>query len=122
MGTKLWGDTREIAEMNKKNLERQLERLLLERGSVNFDDLYEEFWHEHHLLSHYLQIFLKVKELEEEGKVIIDSKKNISLAKVSFLDGSVLKEVTIWDLEHKKEDIREKKEIIERNQRINYLA
>ncbi len=122
MGTKLWGDTREIAEMNKKNLERQLERLLLERGSVNFDDLYEEFWHEHHLLSHYLQIFLKVKELEEEGKVIIDSKKNISLAKVSFLDGSVLKEVTIWDLEHKKEDIREKKEIIERYQRINYLA
>ena len=89
MGTKLWGDTREIAEMNKKNLERQLERLLLERGSVNFDDLYEEFWHEHHLLSHYLQIFLKVKELEEEGKVIIDSKKNISLAKVSVLVGRV---------------------------------
>ena len=122
MGTKLWGDTREIAEMNKRNLERQLERLLLERGSVNFDDLYEEFWHEHHLLSHYLQIFLKVKELEEEGKVIIDSKKNISLAKVSFLDDKVLKEVTIWELEHKKEDIKEKKEIIERYQRINYLA
>ena len=122
MGTKHWGDTREIAEMNKRNLERQLERLLLERGSVNFDDLYEEFWHEHHLLSHYLQIFLKVKELEEEGKVIIDSKKNISLAKVSFLDDKVLKEVTIWELEHKKEDIKEKKEIIERYQRINYLA
>ncbi len=122
MGFKLWGDTREIAEMNKKNLERQLENLLLERGSVNFDDLYEEFWHEHHLLSHYLQIFLKVKELEEEGKVIIDDKKNISLARVSFLDRSGLREVTTWDLEHKKEDIEEKKKIIERYQRINYLA
>ena len=122
MGFKLWGDTREIAEMNKKNLERQLERLLIERGSVNFDELYEEFWHEHHLLSHYLQIFLKIKELEEEGKVIVDGKKNISLARVSFLDGNGLKEVTIWDLEHKKEDIDEKKKIIERYQRINYLA
>jgi hypothetical protein len=122
MGFKLWGDTREIAEMNKKNLERQLERLLLERGSVNFDDLYEEFWHEHHLLSHYLQIFLKIKELEEEGKVIVDENKNISMAKVAFLDANGLREVTIWDLEHKKEDIDEKKKIIERYQRINYLA
>ena len=122
MITKFWGDTKETAELAKKNLERQLERILLERGSVNFTNLYEEFWHGHHLLNHYLQIFLKIKELEEEGKVIIDNEKNISLAKVSFLDEYGLKEVTIWDLEHKKEDIKEKKEIIERYQRINYLA
>ena len=122
MTAKLWGDTRETQELAKKNLERQLEKLLLERGSVNFTDLYDEFWHDHHLLNHYLQIFLKIKELEEEGKVIIDEEKNISLARVSFLDEYGLKEVTIWDLEHKKEYIEEKRKIIERYQRINYLA
>jgi len=122
MAGKIWGDTKETQELAKKNLERQLEKILLERGSVNYAELYDEFWHGYHLLNHYLQIFLKIKELEEEGKVVIDEDKNISLAKVSFFDESGLKEVTIWDLEHKKEDIAEKKEIIERYLRISYLA
>ena len=119
---RLWGDTSETAKLAKKNLERQLERLLHERGTVNFDEIYEEFWHGYHLLNHYLQIFLTIKELEEEGKVILDEDKNISLARVSFFDEEGLRIITTWDLEHKKEDIDEKKKIIERYQRINYLA
>ena len=83
---------------------------------------FERYWNNHHLLKHYLQIFLMVEQLADEGKIIIDEDKNISLAKVTFLDYDEIKEVTIWDLEHKKEDIKKKKEIIERYQTINFFA
>lgn len=121
MGSKLWGDTETAAKIAKKNLEEHIERLLLKRKKIHINDLYEEFWHSYHLLSHYMQIFLIIKELEEEGKIIVDENKNISLAWISKFDTEGFEEVTIWDLEHKKEDIKKKKEIIERYTKINYL-
>ncbi|MCE7748759.1 MAG: hypothetical protein GPJ51_10195, partial [Candidatus Heimdallarchaeota archaeon] len=99
-----------------------IERILLKRKIVHLNDLFAEFWHSYHLLTHYMQIFLIIKELEEEGKIIIDENKNISLAWIKLLDTDGIENVTIWDLEHKKEDIKEKKEIIERYSTINYLA
>ncbi len=119
---KLWGDTKRTAEFAKKNLEEQLEKILLEKKTIHMNELYEEFWHSHYLLTHYLQIFLIVKELEEEGKIILDGQKNISLAWIKLFDTDGINEVTVWDLEHKKEDIEEKKEIIRRYSTINYLA
>ena len=122
MVDKLWGDTEETARNSKKNLEHHIEQILLKRKKIHINDLYEEFWHSYHLLSHYLQIFLIVKELEEEGKIIVDNHQNISLARIELLDSNGIEEVTIWDLEHKKEDIEKKKEIIRRYSTINYLA
>ena len=119
---RLWGDTEQTAKIAKESLERKIEELLKERKQINLKDLYSEFWHGHHLLNHYLQIFLMVKELEDEGKLVIDEEKNITMTKVTFLDYETIKEVSVWDLEHKKEDIKKKKEIIERYQTINYLA
>ena len=119
---RLWGDTPETADLAKRNLEKQLEKILLENGKITLNEIFKRYWNNHHLLKHYLQIFLTVEQLAEEGKIIIDEGKNISLAKVTFLDYNEIKEVTIWDLEHKKEDIKKKKEIIERYQTINFYA
>jgi hypothetical protein len=119
---RLWGDTQETAELAKKNLEKQLEKILLENVKITLSEIFESYWNNHHLLKHYLQIFLMVEQLADEGKIIIDEDKNISLAKVTFLNCDEIKEVTIWDLEHKKEDIKNKKEIIERYQTINFFA
>ncbi|MHA1200364.1 MAG: hypothetical protein ACTSQF_13660 [Candidatus Heimdallarchaeaceae archaeon] len=94
---KLWGDTEETAKLSKRNLEEHIERILLEKKTIHINDLFNESWHSYHLLTHYMQIFLIIKELEEEGKIIVDEHKNISL-------------------------IKTKKEIIERYSTINYLA
>ncbi len=119
---RLWGDTPETEELAKKNLEKQLEKILLEKGKINIQEIFEKYWNNHNLLNHYLQIYLMIDQLADEGKIIIDEDKNISLAKVTFLDYDEIKEVTIWDLEHKKEDIKKKKEIIERYQTINFYV
>ena len=118
---RLWGDTPETAGLAKKNLEKQLEKILIENGKITLNEIFERYWNNHHLLKHYLQIFLMVEQLTDEGKIIIDEDKNISLAKVTYLDYDEIKEVTIWDLEHKKEDIKKKKEIIKRYQTINFF-
>ena len=122
MGSKLWGDTEDTSTIAKKNLEEQIEKILLKRKTVHLNELFEEFWHSYHLLNHYMQIFLIIKELEEEGKIIIDENKNISLAWIKLLDTDGLTEVTVWDLEHKKEDIQKKRAIIERYSKIDYLV
>ena len=83
---RLWGDTPETADIAKKNLEKQLEKILLENGKITLSEIFERYWNNHHLLKHYLQIFLMVEQLADEGKIIIDEDKNISLAKVTFLD------------------------------------
>ncbi len=122
MSSKLWGDTKQTARIAKKNLEEHIERILLKRKKIHLNDLFAEFWHSYHLLTHYMQIFLIIKELEEEGKIIIDENKIISLVWIKLLDTDGLEDFTVWDLEHKKEDIQKKKEIIERYSIINYLA
>jgi hypothetical protein len=121
LGLKIWGDTETTAKIAKKTLANHIEKILLERKIIHINDLLDEFWHAYHLLTHYMQIFLIIKELEEEGKIIIDEKRNISLAWINLLDTEGIKEVTVWDLDHKKEDIKKKREIIERYSTINYL-
>ena len=108
---RLWGDTDDTRKFAKKNLEEHLERLLREREKININDLYKKFWHPHHLLSHFLQIYLIVKELEEEGKVIVDDKNDIYLAKISCLNEVEIKEVYVCDIYHEREEVRKKKEI-----------
>ena len=118
----LWGDTEEIRELTKSVLEEKIEELLTEKGEVSMNDLFKEFWHSYHQFTQFLQIRITVDKLIEEAKIIMDEDEKISIAKISFLDWGKLKEVTVWDLEHKQEDIEEKKEIIKRYETINYLA
>ena len=118
----LWGDTEELRELTKRVLEEKIEALLKERGEVSMNDLFKEFWHSYHQFSQYLQINLILEKLVEEAKIVMDEDKNISIAKISFLDWGELKEVTVWDLEHKKADIEEKKEIIRRYTEIDFTA
>lgn len=117
----LWGDTDETRKFAKKNLEEHLERLLKEKKKVNINELYKEFWHPHHLLSHFLRIYLMVKELEEEGKIIVDDKNDIYRAKISYLNEVEIKEIYVWDIFHEHEEVRKKKEIMERYATIDYL-
>ena len=117
----LWGDTNETRILAKKNLEKNLERMLKERGEVNINELYKELWHAHHLLSHFLQIYLLVKELEDEGKIIIDEKNNIKRVKVSYLNHDEITEIHVWDIHHQREETKKKKEIMEKYAIINYL-
>ena len=117
----LWGDTSETRVLAKRNLEKNLERLLKERGEININELYKELWHAHHLLSHFLQIYLLVKELEEEGKIIIDENNNIKRAKISYLDYNEIKEINVWDIHNQREETEKKKKIIEKYAIINYL-
>jgi len=119
--SKVWGDTKATAKIAKKNLEENIERILLERKTIHLNDLFAEFWHSYHLLTHYLQIFLIIKELEEEGKIIVDENKNISLAWIQLLDAEGIETVTVWDLEHKKKVIKENKERAARYSSINYF-
>ena len=86
------------------------------------NDLFKEFWHSYHQFTQYLQIRLTVEKLVEEAKIIMDKDEKISIAKISFLEWRELKEVSIWDLEHKKTDVEEKQEIIRRYETIDYLA
>ena len=69
-----------------------------------------------------MRIKILLKELEVEGKIVMDEEENISMTQLSFFDLSGFKEVSIWDLENKKIEIEEKKEIIRRYQTINYFA
>ena len=117
----LWGDTNETRILAKKNLEKNLERLLKERDVVNINELYKELWHAHYLLSHFLQIYLLVKELEDEGKIIIDEKNNIKRAKISYLNHDEITEIHVWDIHHQREETKKKKEIMKKYAIINYL-
>jgi hypothetical protein len=118
----LWGDTEELRELTKKVLEEKIEELLKDKGEVSMNDLFKEFWHSYHQFSQYLQIRLTVEKLVEEAKIIMDENEKFSIAKISFLDWGEIKEVSVWDLEHKKADIEEKKEIIRRYETVDYLA
>ena len=118
----LWGDTEELRELTKRVLEEKIEELLKEKGEVSMNDLFKEFWHSYHQFTQFLQIRLTVDKLIEEAKIIMDENKNISIAKISFLDWKEIEEVSIWDLEHKKADIEEKQEVIRRYETIDYLA
>jgi hypothetical protein len=117
----LWGDTSETRLLAKKNLEKNLEKILKEKEEVNINELYKELWHEHHLLSHFLQIYLLVKELEEEGKIIIDEDNNIRRTKICYLDYDEIKEIHVWDIHHQREETEKKKKIMEKYAIINYL-
>ena len=117
----LWGDTSETRILAKKNLEKNLERILEEQEVININELYKELWHAHHLLSHFLQIYLLVKELEEEGKIIIDENNNIKRAKISYLDYDEIKEIHVWDIHNQREETEKKKKIMEKYAIINYL-
>jgi hypothetical protein len=117
----LWGDTNETRILAKKNLEKNLERILMERDEVNINEIYKELWHVHHLLSHFLQIYLLVKELENEGKIIIDENNNIKRTKISYFNLDEITEIHVWDIHHQREETKKKKEIMKKYQIINYL-
>ena len=40
---RLWGDTPETEELARKNLERQLEKIVLERGTINIHEIFEKY-------------------------------------------------------------------------------
>ena len=120
--TRIWGDTNELQNFTKRNLEEHLECLLRKRSKIKFKELIKEFWQPYYLLTHFMRIKILLKELEVEGKIVMDEEENISMTQLSFFDLSGFKEVSIWDLENKKIEIEEKKEIIRRYQTINYFA
>ena len=120
--TRMWGDTNELSDFTKKNLEEHLEILLKKKNRINFRELIKEFWQPYYLLTHFMRIKLLLKELVLEGKIAMDDEENISLVRLSAFDLNGFHEVSIWDLEHRKEEIEEKKEIMRRYQTINYLA
>ncbi|MCG3216508.1 MAG: hypothetical protein KAS63_07285 [Candidatus Heimdallarchaeota archaeon] len=120
--TKLWGDTTELSDFTKKNLEAHLERILKDKGRISFRELIKEIWQPYHLLTHFIRIKVLISQLEGEGKIIVDKEENISIARLSYLDTNGFQEVSIWDLEHRKKEVEKKKEIIRRYQNINYLS
>ncbi len=120
--TKMWGDTNELSNFTKRNLEEHLENLLKKQKTVNFKELIKEFWQPYYLLTHFMRIKVLLKELEMEGKIVMDEEENISMTRLSSFDLIGFNEVSIWDLEHKQKEIEEKKEIMRRYQTINYFA
>lgn len=120
--TRIWGDTEDLSDFTKRNLEEHLENVLKRKRTINFRDLIKEFWQPYYLLTHFMRIKILIRELEIEGKIVVNDEENISMTQLSFLDLNGFNEVSVWDLEHKKTEIEEKKEIIRRYQTINYFA
>ena len=117
----IWGSTKEIQKAAKNSFEENIERILKQKGQIKLDDLIKLISHDNNLLTDYQRLLKGIDQLLEEGKIIIDEKKNIRMTILSVLGSKGVDEVPVWDLIHKEEDIELKKEIIRRYNQINPL-
>ena len=117
-----WGYSRESKDIAKKTIEKHLKQITTEEGQITVDRLINLLWNDYHLFEHYLKLNIRLEELEEEAKIIIDEEKNLRPAKMTILEAGKLKEVNVWDFYHKKEQAETNKKIIERYKKINYLT
>jgi hypothetical protein len=115
----IWGDTKEIQRVSKESFRANLEKILKEKGRIKIDDLFNIIKHDNNLITDYQRIVIGIEELKETGKIFIDKENFIQLAKVTVFEEGELIEKNVCDIEHKEEDIREKKEIIRKYSEIN---
>ena len=120
--TRFWGDNEEAQSLAKKTIETHLQTITSKQGQINIQDLIKLLWNDFHLFDHYLRLVLRLEELENGGKIIIDSERNLKPIKMTVLDATGLKEVEVWDFYKKQEQIDETKKVMERYKKINYLA
>ena len=105
----MWGDTDELRNFMKRNLEEHLEGLLRKCIKISFKELIKEFWQPYYLLTYFMRIKILLKELEVEGKIVMNEEENICMTQLSSFDLCGFKEVSIWDFEQKETEIEEKK-------------
>ena len=118
----VWGDTKEVQRAAKESFRINLEKILKERGKIKVDDLFDLIKHDNNLLTDYQRILLGIEDLKVTGKIFVDDENFIHLAKVTVFEEGELKEKNVCDIEHKEEDIKEKKEIIRKYSEINPYA
>ena len=117
----IWGNTEDTQKASKQSFEDSIERILKNKGIINLNELMKLFSHDNNLLIDFQRILKGIDTLIEEGKVIIDHNKNIQMSTLSVLGTDGLNELPVWDMLHKEEDVKLKKEIIRRYNRINPL-
>ncbi|MFW9853318.1 MAG: hypothetical protein ACFFDS_10255 [Candidatus Thorarchaeota archaeon] len=118
----IWGDTKEVQRAAKESFRTNLVKILKEKGRIRIVDLFNLIKHDNNLITDYQRIVLGIEELKVAGKIFIDNENFIQLAKVTVFDEGELKEENVCDIEHKEEDIKEKKEIIRKYSEINPYA
>jgi hypothetical protein len=117
-----WGYTKESKDAAKKTIEQHLHSITTKKGQITVEELIKLLWNDYHLFEHYLKINIRLEELEDEAKIVIDSEKNLRPAKMTILEAGQIKEINVWDFYHKKEQADVNKKIIERYKNINYLT
>ena len=118
--TRFWGDNEEARDLAKKTIEKHLQSITSNQDEINIKDLVKLLWNDYHLFEHYLRLILRLEELENEAKIIIDSEKNLKPAKMTVLEPSGIKEINVWDFYHKKEQAETNKRVIEQYNKLHY--
>jgi len=119
--TRFWGDNEEAQALAKKTIETHLQSITNKQERINIQDLMKLLWNDFHLFDHYLRLVLRLEELENEGKISIDSNKNLKPLKMTVLEATGLKEIEVWDFYKKKEQVEETKKVMDRYRKINHL-
>ncbi len=118
----LWGETPEARIAARRSFENTVENLLIKNGSLHIKDLLKRIGHETTLITDYQRVLFGINELVNEGKIIVDEDNRIHLAMLTIFDEIGFKEIPIWEILHKEEDVIEKKEIIRKYSEINPFA
>ena len=118
----LWGETPEARLAARRSFEKTIETLLIQHGSLHIKDLLKRIGHETTLITDYQRVLFGINELVNEGKIIVDENNRIHLTMLTIFDEIGFKEIPIWEILHKEEDILEKKEIIRKYSEINPFA
>ncbi len=117
-----WGFSRESKDIAKQTIEKHLQHITTKKGQITVEELIKLLWNDYHLFEHYLKLNLRLEELEDEAKIIIDSEKNLRPTKMTVIESGEIREIDVWDFYQKKEQAETNKKIIERYKNINYLA
>jgi len=118
----VWGDTDEVQSAIKASFEKNLEKILKEKGRIKVEDLFKLIKHDNNLLTDYQRILLGLEDLKAKGKIFVDNENFIQLARVTVFEDGELKQKNVCDIQQKEEDIKEKKEIIRKFSEINPYA
>ena len=118
----LWGETPESRAAARRSFETTIENLLIQNGSIHIKDLLKRIGRETTLITDYQRVLFGINELVNEGKIVIDEDNKIHLAMLTIFDEAGFKEIPIWEILHKEEDVIEKKEIIRKYSEINPFA
>ena len=113
--TRFWGDNDEAKDLAKKTIENHLRTITHTQREINIKELVKILWNDYHLFDHYLRLILRLEELEDEAKIIIDPEKNLKPAKMTILSVNGLKEIDVWEFYQKKEQVDLNKRVIELN-------